>query len=106
MPSALQSLPALFHCQQALHDLQVIAEDQQIVPAVAVLAEGPHRLQRDGQRVGQDVLLALLAVINQLVFPLFRRKQDASPFRRKLLALLQTPDHILPLFLVHRHASS
>jgi hypothetical protein len=61
VPLALQTLPAFFHFQQTLHDLQVVAEDQQVVPAVAVLSKGPRRLQRYGQRVGQNVLLAFLA---------------------------------------------
>jgi hypothetical protein len=62
---------------------QVVAEDEHIVPAVAVLAKGPDRLQRHGQRIGQDVLLALLAVIDQFILAFLRREPGYAPIRAR-----------------------
>lgn len=89
------------HFQQAFHRLQVVAENQLIVPFHAVFVECAHRLQGHSQRVGDDVFLAILAVIDQFVFPLLGRKQDARPLRRKFFAGSQKVDEAFSLFRAH-----
>ena len=43
--------------------------------------ERPHRLQRNCESLCKNVLFPFLAMIDQLIFPFFRRKKDASPLR-------------------------
>jgi hypothetical protein len=70
------------------HHLQVIAEDQLVVPSVAVLADRPTVVTWTGQRIGYYVFFTFLAVVNKLILPFLWRKEDWCPVWRNVLALL------------------
>ena len=77
--------------------------------AIAILTTPSKRtdgLKRYGQRTGENVLLTFLAVINKFVFSFLWREKNARPLGRKLLALLQSADDFLALFVVHVSQSS
>ena len=56
------------------------------MPRHPAFIESAYRLQGYGRSVGDDVFLALLAVVDQLVLPLLGREQDAGPLRRDFAA--------------------
>src|SRR5205814_342356 len=72
----------------------------------SVLAERSDRLQRDGQRFGQDILFAFLAVVDELVLPLLWRKENTRPLGRQVLLLGEQADELLALFFGHDRYTS
>ena len=70
----------------SLHDLEVVAKDEHVRPAVAVSAERSNRLQRNGHRVRDDFLGSLLAVVDELVFTAARREEDSLPLGVEVFA--------------------
>ena len=91
----------LLHLQQRLHRLKIVAENQHVMPIQAIPTEGADRLKRHGQRVRDDIFLAVLAVVNQFVFPFFWREQNARPFGRDVFVLFEQSYQFLSLFWRH-----
>src|SRR5207253_2926937 len=89
------------HVEQGLHDLEVIAKDQHVVPAVAVSPECADRLKGYGHRVGEDFLLAFFGAVDQFVFAFAGWEEDAVPLRVKFLVGPEDFNQTVPLFGSH-----
>jgi len=88
VPSALRTFPAFFHSSKALqNDLRVIAEDQQVVPAVAGFSRrSAPAAASNGAKCWPECPPRVLPVIHHS-YSRFRPGPGCEPFRESLLAL-------------------
>ena len=93
----VDQFPTLFHLQQRFHGLQVVAEDEHVVPVCSVASKGADGLQRHGHCFGNDIFFALLARVYQFVLLALQREEQVLVFDGQVFAVFEQGEDVLAL---------